>query len=83
MTAARAHRALIHFIGQSRAAGHRLVLVITGKGGGEGSPGVLRREAPIWLATPPLAGMVVNVSPAHPKHGGGGALYVYLKRPRR
>ncbi|MEL6794967.1 MAG: Smr/MutS family protein, partial [Pseudomonadota bacterium] len=76
----------------SRAMGHRLVLVITGKGGsddfsgyapfsGEGR-GVLRREAPIWLSTPPLSHMVVNVSQAHPRHGGGGALYVYLKRRR-
>ena len=83
MTASRAHAALTRFVGRSRAAGLRLVLVITGKGGGEATPGVLRREAPIWLSTPPLSEMVVNVSAAHPKHGGGGALYVYLKRERR
>lgn len=92
MTAQRAHAALNRFISQSRAMGHRLVLVITGKGGpddfsghapfgGEG-PGVLRRETPVWLSTPPLSQMVVNVSQAHPRHGGGGALYVYLKRRR-
>lgn len=90
MTAARAHSALIRYVSQSRAAGHRLILVITGKGGpgehrsfGDPGPGVLRRETPIWLATPPLSGMVVNVSRAHPRHGGDGALYVYLKRIRR
>ncbi len=93
MTATRAHTALIGFISRSRAAGCRLVLVITGKGGpdgwsdrrpfGDSGPGVLRREAPVWLSTPPLSGMVVNVSRAHPRHGGDGALYVYLKRPRR
>ena len=93
MTAQRAHAALVRFITQSRASGHRLALVITGKGGpddfsgatgffGAEGPGVLRREAPRWLATPPLSQMVVNVRQAHPRHGGGGALYVYLKRVR-
>lgn len=83
MTARRAHAALIGFVEQSRAAGHRCLLVITGKGGlGDATPGVLRREAPIWLSTPPLAQMIVTVSPAHPRHGGAGALYVYLKRRR-
>lgn len=89
MTANRAHAMLIRFIGQARAAGHRCVLVITGKGApgerrpfGEPAPGVIRREAPIWLSTPPLSSMVVHVSGAHPRHGGGGALYVYLKKPR-
>lgn len=89
MTAARAHRVLITFITDARAQGHRCVLVITGKGGpGErepfaaAAPGILRREAPIWLSSPPLSRMIVNVSQAHPRHGGGGALYVYLKRIR-
>lgn len=92
MTAQRAHAALNRFISQSSAMGHRLVLVITGKGGpddfsnhrpfGSQAPGVLRREAPVWLSTSPLSHMVVNVSQAHPRHGGGGALYVYLKRRR-
>ncbi|MFN3262236.1 MAG: Smr/MutS family protein [Pikeienuella sp.] len=83
MTALAAHRALSAFLFESRAAGRRCVLVITGKGGfGEGAPGVLRRETPFWLETPPLSEIVVNVTPAHPRHGGGGALYVYLKRAR-
>ena len=88
MSAARAHAALKMFIADAQAAGHRCVLVITGKGSdatpmmGETAPGVLRREAPRWLATPPLSHMIVNVSQAHPRHGGGGALYVYIKRRR-
>ncbi len=88
MSAARAHAALKIFIADSQAMGRRCVLVITGKGAdvepgfGEIAPGVLRREAPRWLATPPLSQMIVNVSQAHDRHGGGGALYVYLKRRR-
>ena len=88
MSAARAHTALKIFIADSQAMGRRCVLIITGKGSdaqpefGEVAPGVLRREAPRWLSTPPLSQMVVNVSQAHTKHGGRGALYVYLKRKR-
>ena len=89
MSAARAHRVLVTFLTDARARGDRCVLVITGKGGpgerepfGPERPGVLRREAPIWLASPPLSRMIVNVSQAHPRHGGSGALYVYLKRIR-
>ena len=81
MSAARAHAALKIFIADSQAMGRRCVLVITGKGS-DAAPGVLRREAPRWLATPPLSQMIVNVSQAHDRHGGGGALYVYLKRRR-
>lgn len=92
MTAARAHTALIGFIHRSHANGLRCVLVITGKGGRPRNPepgqwrepppgeGVLKAHAPLWLAEPPLAGMVVGVYPAHVSHGGGGAYYVYLRK---
>ena len=43
--------------------------------------GVLRHSLPHWLAAPPLAGRVLQVASAHQKHGGGGAFYVYLRRP--
>jgi len=44
--------------------------------------GVLRRVVPQWLATPPLSAHVVETAQAQPKHGGAGAIYVYLKRQR-
>lgn len=85
MTAERAHAALTHFVAASAAGGLRCVLVVTGKGrdesGGRGE-GVLRRDTPRWLATAPLAAMVIGVFEAHQRHGGGGALYVYLRRRR-
>jgi DNA-nicking Smr family endonuclease len=62
------------------------VLVVTGKGGGgTGAPrgeGVLRRDAPRWLGVPPMAQLVVGVFEAHVRHGGAGALYVYLRKRR-
>ncbi|WP_299964684.1 Smr/MutS family protein [uncultured Roseobacter sp.] len=89
MTLDRAHGALARFILSSHGSGKRLVLVITGKGKNrdEGGPipvrhGVLRHQVPQWLGTPPLSAVVMQVSAAHVSHGGGGAYYVYLRRPR-
>jgi len=89
MTLAQAHPALTGFILRSASAGHRLVLVITGKGKNrdDGGPiptklGVLRHQVPQWLAMAPLGALVLQVSEAHIRHGGGGAYYVYLRRAR-
>lgn len=89
MTLAEAHPALRDFILMSHAAGRRLVLVITGKGKARDDyapmpvrQGVLRHQVPQWLNMAPLRGLVLQVSPAHQKHGGAGAYYVYLRRQR-
>jgi DNA-nicking Smr family endonuclease len=89
MTLERAHPALTRFILSAQAAGKRLVLVVTGKGKqrDDGGPipvrfGVLRHQVPQWLSTPPLSSAVLQVTQAHLKHGGGGAYYVYLRKPR-
>ncbi|VAV99969.1 Smr domain protein [hydrothermal vent metagenome] len=89
MTMDQAHPVLIRFILQSHARGLRLVLVITGKGKDrdDGGPipvrrGVLRHNVPGWLSVVPLGQVVLQVSSAHLKHGGGGAYYVYLRRQR-
>ena len=89
MTLAEAHPELIAFVLASHALGRRLVLVITGKGKDrdDGGPiptrlGVLRHQVPRWLALPPLAPVVLQVTPAHLRHGGHGAYYVYLRRGR-
>lgn len=89
MTLDQAHPALIRFVLNAQASGKRLVLVITGKGkqsedtGPIPRPrGILKRQVPHWLEIPPLAQAVLQVTPAHIRHGGDGALYVYLKRGR-
>jgi DNA-nicking Smr family endonuclease len=86
MTADKAHAALSRFIMESAQSGLRLVLVVTGMGRGEDGrrrgDGVLRRETPRWLGVAPLSSHIVGVYEAHPRHGGAGALYVYLKRGR-
>ncbi|MGF1500190.1 MAG: Smr/MutS family protein [Paracoccaceae bacterium] len=91
LTAERAHRRLDAFIGQAIRQGHRCVLVITGKGGRKPRDeldymapdrGVLRQTVPRWLRSGPYAGRIVGIFEAHQRHGGAGALYVYLKKGR-
>lgn len=89
MTMAEAHPELIAFILGAQAVGKRLVLVITGKGRqrDDGGPmparqGVLRHQVPQWLSLPPLSSAVLQITPAHIRHGGDGAYYVYLRRHR-
>ncbi len=75
-----ARAALTSFIADASARGLRGVLVITGKG--TLGDGVLRRRTPEWLAEPSLRPMIAGISEAHRRHGGAGALYIALKRPR-
>jgi len=89
MTMAEAHPELVSFILGSQSMGRRLVLVITGKGKDrdDGGPiptrhGILRHQVPQWLALAPLSQAILQVTPAHLKHGGHGAYYVYLRRNR-
>lgn len=90
MTQGAAHRALFTWLAAAHSRGFRLVLVITGKGNpknDENAPwmmsadGVLKQMVPRWLNEPGLAGLIASAQPAHVKHGGDGALYVYLRKP--
>ncbi len=90
MTADQAHGQLVAFIHRSHATGKRLALVITGKGNStsveEGvmptRQGILRHSLPHWLDRADLRPLILEITPAHQKHGGGGAYYVYLRRSR-
>lgn len=89
MTLSQAHPALIGFVMRSYGEGKRLVLVITGKGKSKQDDGpipvrhgVLKHQVPQWLQMMPLKPVVMQVSEAHLKHGGSGAYYIYLRRPR-
>jgi len=80
-TQASAEMALPAFLQAQRQAGARCVLVITGKGG-DGT-GVLKRYFLHWLEGPAARPLVSGIAPAHARHGGGGAFYVFLRRPER
>jgi DNA-nicking Smr family endonuclease len=81
LTQAEAHNALARFIARNFDEGRRAVLIITGKGARDGE-GVLRRAVPRWLEEPGLRDMILAREEAQPRHGGGGALYVMLRRKR-
>jgi DNA-nicking Smr family endonuclease len=91
-----AHRALLTFLRGARSRKLRLVLVVTGKGRTPGSNlgdeamfdlgldmsmrGVLRMMTPRWLKEPGIAELIADMREAHRRHGGSGALYVYLRK---
>jgi DNA-nicking Smr family endonuclease len=77
MTQSAAYRTLLRFLIAAQAEGKSLVLVITGKGG------VLRAQLPLWLGQADLKGLVAGLREAHVKHGGAGAVYVLMRKPRR
>lgn len=86
MRQAEAHAALNTFIYRAHASGAKLVLVITGKGGGLDAfgeeRGVLKRLVPHWLADPVMRRMIIGFESAARGHGGEGALYVRIRRRR-
>lgn len=88
LTQAEAHARLRGFLSRAQAEGASVVLVITGKGGADGSlaadgRGILRRVVPQWLSFAEFRGLVVGFEEAHGTHGGGGALYVRVRRAGR
>jgi len=89
MTEAAAHATLLSFLKTAQSRGIRLALVITGVGNPrhhEGAEwmrrphGVLKEMVPRWLNEKDFAALISGSGPAHRRHGGDGALYVYLRK---
>ncbi len=89
-----AYLVLRRFLARCQADGLRHVLVITGKGGGtddvadrdfwrSDERGILRKLVPHWLSEPSLRLHVVSFTESALKHGGGGALYVTIRKGPR
>ena len=85
---------LLQFLTLKASQGCKTVLVITGKGSSpytrhtlhgrgyhnsESRSGQLRNALPDWLYETEFRSLVSGFQPAHPKHGGGGAVYVKLR----
>lgn len=90
-----ARHQLLHFIAHRRQRGEKIILVITGKGASSLArhtlhghthfhtperEGKLRREVPLWFHEAQFRIHIVGFQPAHPRHGGGGAFYVRLRK---
>ena len=68
---------------QAIAAGERVVLLITGHHRPGEPPvqrGRIRAAVHDWLAASRHASAIAAVRGAHRRHGGGGSLYIILKR---
>jgi DNA-nicking Smr family endonuclease len=77
-----AHVILLDFLIRAHERGLRHVLVITGKGSSMGSDGALKRAVPFWFSKPEFRYLISSYEPAVQHHGGEGALYIRLSRPR-
>jgi DNA-nicking Smr family endonuclease len=85
-----AQKALDHGLDRAIADGTRVLLLITGKAPRKGERdldgrpkrGLIRESIGDWLVSSRHAPRIAAVRNAHPKHGGGGALYIILRRER-
>lgn len=83
-----AYTRIMSGIDQARAMGARVVLVIAGRerpvdpADRAGKRGAIRAKLLDWLAASHHADAIAAVRRAHIRHGGEGALYLVLKRPR-
>lgn len=77
-----AHGMLLDFLLRAHSRGLRHVLVITGKGSSMGSEGALKRAVPLWFSKPEFRFLISSYETAAQHHGGEGALYIRLSRPK-
>jgi DNA-nicking Smr family endonuclease len=70
------------------AQGARLVLLVTGRARPQAAAdrgnqrGAIRAKFLDWLEAGPHASRIAAIRPAHPRHGGAGAVYIVLRRGR-
>ena len=83
-----AYNRLLGWLDLAREAGARVALVIAGRerlgpaADRSSRRGAIRAKLLDWLAASRHSGTIAAIRKAHPRHGGEGALYVILKKPR-
>jgi DNA-nicking Smr family endonuclease len=78
-----AWRAIDLALERASDAGDRLILLVTGhhrRGEPPVQRGKIRAAVHDWLAVSRHAPRIAAVRGAHPRHGGGGSLYIVLRR---
>jgi len=79
----RAWAAIDQILEQATAAGDRVILLITGherRGEPPVRRGRIRAAVHDWLAASRHSARIAAVRPAHRRHGGGGSLYIILRK---
>lgn len=86
-TVQRAHDKVLREVEAAVAAGERLIVLVAGKPPAAGTTrldaplrGIIRASIVDWLTVHRLGGRIAAIRPAHPRHGGTGALYIVLRR---
>ena len=92
LNAKKAEKLVLDFLLKNYLNGVRLALIITGKGKRsreadnsyytEQDTGILKRSLITWVEKSNMRPTILDILPAHAKHGGGGAFYVYLRKSR-
>ncbi len=81
LTKPEAKEALERFLAEAQRAGHRCVLVVTGRGlHSKDQLPVLKESVQHWLTRGRAAARVLAFATARPQDGGAGAIYVLLRR---
>ena len=78
-----AWRAIDRALDDAVVRGERVLLLITGHQRVGEAPvrrGAIRAAVHDWLAASRHAGEIAAVRAAHPRHGGGGSLYIVMRR---
>jgi DNA-nicking Smr family endonuclease len=79
----RAWAAIDHSLERAIASGERILLLITGherRGDPPLERGRIRAAVHDWLAVSRHASRIAAVRSAHRRHGGGGSLYIILRK---
>ncbi|MEM1244592.1 MAG: Smr/MutS family protein [Pseudomonadota bacterium] len=71
-----ARQNLINFLANARKQNHQIIQIIHGKGSRSGSP-ILKSKVYHWLKQ---IDFILAFCSCLPKHGGAGAIYVWLKK---
>jgi DNA-nicking Smr family endonuclease len=83
LTLDRARDLLAKSITYAHSRGFRCMLVITGKGRNTEPDRVsIKSQIEEWLRAPALSSKIIKYVDAITRHGGTGALYIFLKRNR-
>jgi DNA-nicking Smr family endonuclease len=84
-----AHHRLDRGLDDAVRGGVRVILLVTGRPPRAGTSridlplrGIIRESVGDWPAASRHAKAIAAVRNAHPRHGGAGALYLILRRPR-
>ncbi|HEY8434151.1 MAG TPA: Smr/MutS family protein [Sphingomicrobium sp.] len=81
-----AWQAIDRGLDQAIARGDRVLLLITGHERSGEPPirrGAIRAAVHDWLAASRHSSEIAAVRGAHPRHGGGGSLYIVIRRSTR